>query len=236
MTRRRSLAGFSLVETLLAIGILAILSSVSIPALSSFLAGSFTHCLIQVSGALENAQEYAVSNNSYTYVAFTEPDAEGHVYMAVIGTKDGSQGAMSDVSASGTYVVGTGAPASENEAESYSLLAPLVSFQGVKLQDSLPDNNSLASHAPAAMAASPSTLTSNGAIFTYKGSRGTLTFNRVVEFTPEGEGKVGAAVPAAVQLVLEPIRGQSANAPGIDAAASVVQIAGITGQVTTFRP
>jgi Tfp pilus assembly protein FimT len=238
--KRKSLQAFTLIEVLTSLSIVLALSFAGAPALSGLLAsGNFNSALDQVSGAMESAQEYAIAHNTYTYVGFTNPNAQGQVFVAVFGASDGSAGGISNV-ASATTSISSAAPTANTGSSVLVMLSRITTVQGVAFSNSLPGDSPIPGGAsfadPATAATVPSTAQLSYATNVYQDGSGggQITFRRVVQFTPEGEGRVGAYVPTAVQLVLAPTAGNSGRI--LNAEASVIQIAGITGQVTTFRP
>jgi hypothetical protein len=187
---------------------------------------------------MESAQEYAVAHNAYTYVGFTNPNAQGQVFMAIFGASDGTSGGVANVSTATASV--SGASSAGTGLSTLMMLSRITTLQGIAFADCLPDGSPLSGRVslvdPAAAAAVPATAQFTYATNLYQDGSGAgqITFRRVVQFTPEGEGRVGSYVPTAVQLILEPTAGNSSRSS--DAGTSIVQVVGMTGEVTTFRP
>src|SRR5271170_3836112 len=85
--------GFTLVELLTVIAIISILTGVAISSFSAVGARNFTSQASQMSDILARAREYAVANNTYTWVSFYTNAAAGNqpatVYVAIMASNDG---------------------------------------------------------------------------------------------------------------------------------------------------
>jgi prepilin-type N-terminal cleavage/methylation domain-containing protein len=104
---RESFRGFTLLELLIAIGIIAILLVLIAPAFTTIKSGTEVSTAIYgVKGLLENARAYAKANHTYVFVGFAEVDSSvdpsvspqvttgdtpyGRVAVAVVASKDGT--------------------------------------------------------------------------------------------------------------------------------------------------
>jgi prepilin-type N-terminal cleavage/methylation domain-containing protein len=100
----RSFAGFTLLELLVVIGIVALLMVLIAPAFTTIKSGNdFTAAVYGIQGLLESARTYAKANNTYVFVGFAEVDASvspsvspqvagnGRVAVAVVASKDGTR-------------------------------------------------------------------------------------------------------------------------------------------------
>jgi prepilin-type N-terminal cleavage/methylation domain-containing protein len=100
--------GFTLVELMVVIGIIAILMVLVVPAFTTLKsAGDVTDAAYGIKGLLENAQTYAKANHTYIFVGLAEVDASvnssvspqvttgatpyGRVAVAVVASKDGTR-------------------------------------------------------------------------------------------------------------------------------------------------
>ena len=106
-SRRERPGGFTLLELLIVIGLIAILLVLVGPAFTTMKSGSdVTSAIYEVKGLLENARAYAKTNHSYVFVGFAEVDSSidasvspqistgdtpyGRVAVAVVVSKDGT--------------------------------------------------------------------------------------------------------------------------------------------------
>jgi prepilin-type N-terminal cleavage/methylation domain-containing protein len=97
-------AGFTLLELLIVIGIIALLLVLIAPAFTNLKsAGDVTSAVYGIQGLLENARTYAKANHTYVFVGFAEVDASvsasaspqvpgnGRVAIGVVASKDGTR-------------------------------------------------------------------------------------------------------------------------------------------------
>jgi prepilin-type N-terminal cleavage/methylation domain len=114
------LAGFTLLELLIVIGIIAFLLVLIAPAFTTIKSGTdVTSAAYTIKGVLDTARTYAKANNTYTWVGFYEEDVSqpsvipapdprctgcaGRLVMSIVASKDGTNlGADASSSATGT--------------------------------------------------------------------------------------------------------------------------------------
>src|SRR5438874_12944042 len=93
-------AGFTLLELLIVVGIIALLLVLIAPAFTTLKGGSdVTSAAYTIKGVLETARTYAKANNTYTWVGFFEEDVSsitpgpvgiGRVVMSIVASKNGT--------------------------------------------------------------------------------------------------------------------------------------------------
>jgi len=92
-------SGFTLVELMVVSGIIAILMVLVVPAFTPLKsAGDVTSAAYTLKGVLEQARNYAMANQTYTWVGFLEEDASnqtptagsGRLVLAAVASKDGT--------------------------------------------------------------------------------------------------------------------------------------------------
>jgi prepilin-type N-terminal cleavage/methylation domain-containing protein len=107
-TERGRSRGFTLLELLIVVGIIALLLVLIAPAFTTMKSGSdFTNGVYGIQGVLENARAYAKANRTYVFVGFAEVDSSvdpsvspqvttgatpyGRVAVATVASKDGTR-------------------------------------------------------------------------------------------------------------------------------------------------
>jgi len=92
-------AGFTLLELLVVVGIIALLLVLIAPAFTTIKSGTdVTSAAYTIKGALDTARTYAKANNTYTWVGFYEEDISqppatagvGRLVMSIVASKDGT--------------------------------------------------------------------------------------------------------------------------------------------------
>ena len=102
LARASARRGFTLVELTIVLGIIVVLSILTIPAISSrSSANQMTKAADTVKGVLDRARAYAQANNTYVWVGFYEEDASqssqnppipgtGRLVISVVASNDGT--------------------------------------------------------------------------------------------------------------------------------------------------
>ncbi len=216
-----SRAAFSLIELLTVMGVIGLLMSVAMPALSSMTKGSqMNQALVEVTQSLEQARQYATAQNTYVWVAFNNvaasQGADEQVRVAVLVSKSGG-----DLNTWGTD------DTTSSTAQTQLVTKPRT-FNQVKLSDA-------GTFSKAQIASLPVTTVSDvgQANFTIKVPGGkNETFSRAIQFTPSGEARTTGSMTGMVELGLQPTRAKIADAHNV----AVVRVNGLTGQTRIFRP
>lgn len=189
MRRLPQRAAFSLVELLCVVALLGIVASLVAPSLGSISASSKrTRFLTDLSGMFETARQYAVTKNTYVWVAFNSNSADQELQAAIIASRTGlAQGYGPDDAVWAPAVINLGKGIDPN----YQIVTRLLSLGNFQLE-----KGEKTSFAP-------------GPKFTLqKGSAAPQQLDRVVQFSPSGEAKVGPGLQA--QLIFE---GGASNGP-----------------------
>lgn len=219
-------SGFSLVELLTVIAVMGLLVSMAVPALTSIAMGNqMNQSLIHLSGTLDQARQYAISHNTYVWVALRphtkEPDGD-QLSVAVLASKTGT-----DPSPWSNY--GT-VPNAQID-----LIARPRTLEKLKFEEA---STFSASQIPGLVGKSPTSLdntpANNLATFSIQlpGSSSPVNFDRVIQFTPSGEARVSSGVIDVIEFGVHPTRGKVADEHNV----AVLRVNGLTGQTTVFRP
>lgn len=228
----RSSRGFSLVELLSVIGIIALLSGVAFYSLAGLTSSrSLKKAAYDIQGVLEQARTMAMASDTYTWVGFFEESPTtpgtsgvGQVVIAVVGSADG------------TNVYGTLSSGSSLPSSRLMQLAKLMKIANTHLAI-LPASPDTRPSVPAATYQLASPSFANNYTFAYPLGSGTpaYVFSNIIQFNPQGDATRIADSPTQVmEIGLQPAHGSVAASTSSDVAA--IQIAGIGGHVTTYFP
>lgn len=178
--------GFSLIELLSVVALIGILATATIPALGNMAASSRrTKYLTDLSTLFEGARQYAVSKNTYVWVAFSENAANGSpLYACVVASRTGlAQGyGPEDLWAARTFDV-------SNNAE----LVPVTRV--VTLGDF-------------GLTPAPAGALAVTAKFKVRIGAKEVDLSRSVQFSPSGEAKVGGGVQGNIVFATSATEGQ----------------------------
>ncbi len=173
----------------------------------------------QITSLLEQARQYAVANNTYTWAAFYEDKASSDgttIYMTVMSSKDGTD-PTEGFSVSGQV-----------PSNKITPLHRSVSFPQVMLKTS--GANTWAS---LPKVTSPSDLSDDVSFGVRLPGKGDVMFNQIVQFSPAGEARVAAGIPNVIEMGLRPLSGKTLEEENNIA---VIRITGMTGQTRLYRP
>ena len=233
---RQTAAAFSLLELLAVIGILAIIALFALPAFTGIKGGTdAAKAIYDLSGLLEKARAYAVTQNTYVWVGAAEVDASlspdavpqrtgtGRIAFSAVASKDGTkiydetQEIESDWNAK---VEGR-----------LTQIEKLMRLENMLLSDAL----DLARPTVAAASRLANTSCESVLAFTYPLSSGSAQYTfqkKVIQFDPQGRAQIvrsnGASTGQWIEIALQ-ARTNSANV-------AAVHLHGLTGAVRIFRP
>jgi type II secretion system protein H len=199
--------GFSLVELLVVIAIVGVLTSISVPMISSLnQAGNVTKTVYDLASTMENARAAAMANNTYVWVGVKGDDRDNRLQVTAVMGKTGQS---DDLGNAANYVV---------------LAKPQV-YENITLQKSL--------NVPGKESGAASILEADVGEFTQTVLGKSVTFEQVVQFSPGGQVTIVANKPSRwIEIGLQPARANAKTQKNIAA----LQISGLTGQVRVFRP
>ena len=168
-------------ELLCVMAVMGLLISAMVPAVSSYATSQRrTKFLYEISGLFESARQYAVSRNTYVWVAFSDDAGAGKpLYATLIASKTGlGQGF-------GPEDPWTVKPVNIQDANSgFALAGPVKILGDFKLSET-----------------SGKTAFSRAVTFTVPRPSGNITLARSVQFSPSGEARASAALFG--QLVID---------------------------------
>ena len=259
---RASRSGFTLIELLVVMAIIIALLALIVPALGP-LKGSqdVTTSAYDLAGALRTARNYAIANNTYTWVGFFEQDFSstkaptagsmppytgiGHLTIGVVYSRDGTKLVDdTDTSQDGKLL----------DATKLGQVDKLVQIYGVHLT-ALPAPPTASANTNDTLSGRPYQTDLEGA----QGAQGTnlaqtlissdtadsttrpfaaqnYTFYKTVRFNPRGEANINSTLPCTriIEFGLRPTHGNitDKNTPNVIA----IQQAGVGGAVSIYRP
>jgi prepilin-type N-terminal cleavage/methylation domain-containing protein len=229
--RGERLRAFTLIELLVVTAIIAVLSSLLAPALSSIgSANNFSQGVGTIAQTLEEARAYAVSKRTYVYAGVgnfksTAPKDEGQtgsgrVALFVAASRDGARIAGADYATLAAPVSG------------------LVRIENLQIND---DSSSLGpigglNRRTNASVKKLTSLTANGPLPFPLGGQASYNFaSWVLEFSPNGMVQLAGSdeLPGFIEFGLVPTHGDDTfQTPNV----AVIQVSGLTGKTTIYRP
>lgn len=253
---RRS--AFTLIELLTVMAIIAILVALSVAAMTALkTAGDITKAASDISGALERARAYAITNNTYAWAAFYEEDGSqsstqpatlgiGRIVVDLVASNDGTCIYNSTtVTANPT----TSAPLNTGQLLQIS---PLLKINNMHLatfvdgsgggstfttRPSIGPNPNNARIGNISTVGSTSPAAASVTTFPYPLTGTTqYTFSYAIQFSPRGEARVDNVtypIQPNIEIGLQDTHGNSLDANSQNLVA--IQVAGIGGNVTIYR-
>lgn len=251
--RRRA---FSLVELLVVVAIMILLVGLMVPAFNSMLKSrGVENACYDIKGAIETARSYAMANNTYTWVGFYEENANattptsgqppysgvGRVVIAVVASKNGTSNRTSGADPGKTLE--TTGPAAE-----VTQIGRVMRLANVHLADigqpSGGEPMTLAGRPDSPYHGAFSRISSESAEKTkFPFTAQNYTFWKTIRFNPKGEamlgvdkGAGGTATDDLVPVLEVGLRPTNGDLPDNGPNVGAIQISGITGNVTIYRP
>jgi prepilin-type N-terminal cleavage/methylation domain-containing protein len=223
-----SIRGFTLLELLIVVGIIALLMVLIAPAFTTIKGGTdVTSAAYTIKGVLDTARTYAKANNTYTWVGFAGsigPTLTGQVQVAIVASKDGTD--------LGTGVNVVGPPV--DITSGVTPVGKLMRIDNIDIGDTgTPTNDGTEFESRPAVNAAYRISSSGNTDYPFTAQQ--TTFNRWIRFSPRGEAVVkGGATQVALYAevgVLPTHDTTLAPTPNIVA----IQISGFGGNVRIYR-
>lgn len=256
-TRWRTRA-FSLVELLVVMAVIVILLGLATPVFNSMSgANTFAKAIADLSGALEQARAYAMSNNTYVFVGIAEVDAAigssqvqqtgiGRVAVGVVASRDGTSiynptdagYAWKTNYNRGANLIPLGRLQYNDNVHLVDLGLPVANGGNLSARQAVPPLARLSNPDPSVDSVTPFTdpLGANLAM-------GRFNFVRVITFDPQGSARIvntaGDNAVGAIEIGLQSARGNvftDIDPEQRTGSIAAIQVDGITGAVRIFRP
>jgi len=260
------LKAFSLVELLVVVSILVAVMALLVPAFSGIKGGGdLTKAAYDITGTLDQARAYAMSNSTYVFVGFAEVDASvdssakpqvatgaapyGRVAVAVVASKDGTKHYADAVSQQGADWQANYGDSTKPEYKGAHLVAisKLQHFENLHLSGTLPVPASGAMARP--VVATPYILgnadCSSQTPFTWPlgsllavASGYQYRFDKVIQFDPQGVARIiyGNNGDSITQWMEVALQQTHGNAVSTGSNVAAIQIDAMTGATAIYRP
>ena len=246
--------GFTLFELLLVMGIIAFLLILVAPAFTNMKTGNdITTAAYTLTGALEQARNYAMANNTYAWVGFYEEDTTASAPTKTTPPYTGKGRVLTATvfSTDGTKIYEDADPVAQLPANRIKLLGKLIKIEGVHITDI---------GAPPSPSPMPSADSLDGRPdwpYTYAAGLGADHFNRIssdsadttrfafvaqgytfsktVRFNSRGEANLNStySLKNAAELGLKPTHGNTVDSVSRNLVA--IQFGGVGGNFKIYR-
>ncbi len=258
VTPERSVGGFTLVELLVVIGIVALLMALIAPAFTNIKSGTdVTSAAYTIKGVLDTARTYAKANNTYVWVGFKEVDVSrdasvspqidgtGRVAIASVASKDGTRGydVTNNSLSNPTWT-------NYNNGANLAAVGKLQHLDNVHLATTLngpsnpppttgnmarpniQSNNYVIGNAPTSV--TPFDWPLGSAL-----NAGQYSFQKVINFDPQGVARIqystnSDSIGAYTEIGLQQTHGTVVDTASPNVTA--IQLGGVAGSVTIYRP
>ncbi|XHR31111.1 MAG: type II secretion system protein [Chthoniobacteraceae bacterium] len=203
-------SGFTLLELLAVMGIVAFVAAFGAPAVLNPRGGAaiMNKSVLDMSLLMEQARTYAMANNTYVWIGFSQDTQKTTVTVAAVA---GVSGAATDINSS-------------------------VSLRSI-CKPQVFDNLALCSIATETLSRESAVdiIATSGSEATFQRSSaaGTVTYGNLIQFGSSGDVRVpGGSVSRWLELGMQSLHGGKADTANIAA----MQVGGLTGQVRVYRP
>ena len=249
--RSATRSAFTLIELVVVIGIIVVLTVLVAPAFTNIKrATDITSAAYTIKGVLEQARNYALTNNTYAWVGFFEEDGSiasnspatagmGRVVISAVASKDGTI----------AYKQPVVSPVTPMDSARLVRVTKLLRLDNVHLR-TFPNGSGSGSDTFPTRPPIPGNLADNAKIgdtsppdslrpFQYpiEGSStpAQYTFSKVIEFSPRGECRVNNnnyTVRPVIEVGFQPVRGAVLD----NSKNCAVQLTGFGGNIKIYQP
>jgi len=219
---------FTLIELLVTMTLASMLIAASAPVVAGLFNGNqMNGTLSELTGMLEQARQYAISNNTYVWVAFepaTASNGVANLNAVVFASKSGSDPTDWSTSSSLPSYYGS-IPTSE-----IGIVGKPQSFSNVLLANAGSITATQIPNLPATTYGAPDSPASSTAGFFNAAVHGVSTkFTLAFQFTPSGSARKSSSLSNWIELDLTPAMGAKHDV-------AVLRVSGLTGLVNLYRP
>jgi prepilin-type N-terminal cleavage/methylation domain-containing protein len=144
-------AGFTLIELLVVVGVIVLMMGLAIPAFNAIRGGTdFNSVIYSITGALQEGRAYAMANDTYVLVGFSEVSAAqngsatpqvsgtGRLAIAIIASRDGTrpyQPLVTNSLLSGSSYLTAAAPPGYGSGTQYTAVTKLIVLTNIHMVD-----------------------------------------------------------------------------------------------------